>query len=203
MDSKISELAKSIYAEGVEKAEAEAGRIHKDAEEKAARILEDARKQVETLLAEAKHTADELKTTTGAEIQLAGLQALAGLKQSIVDLVMTASVDVPMNTLLSDTAALKEIVLAAVQASGSAGISPELQVILPASKKQDLDGMLSSSIKGMLSGGMEIRYSEGFQAGFQIGPKNGSYKVSMTDADLSEFFKSYLRPRTRELLFGK
>jgi V/A-type H+-transporting ATPase subunit E len=108
-----------------------------------------------------------------------------------------------MNKLLSDPSALKEIVLAAVQASSTAGISPELQVILPASRKKDLDGMLSSSVKEMLSGGMEIRYSEGFQAGFQIGPKNGSYKVSMTDADLSEFFKSYLKPRTRELLFGR
>jgi V/A-type H+-transporting ATPase subunit E len=203
MDSKISELAKSIYAEGVEKAEAEAGRIRKDAEEKAARILEDARKQAQTLLADAKRTADDLTTNTGAEIKLAGLQALAGLKQSIVDLVMSASVDVPMNKLLSDPSALKEIVLAAVQASSTAGISPELQVILPASRKKDLDGMLSSSVKEMLSGGMEIRYSEGFQAGFQIGPKNGSYKVSMTDADLSEFFKSYLKPRTRELLFGR
>jgi len=38
--------------------------------------------------------------------------------------------------------------------------------------------------------------------GFQIGPKDGSYKVSFTDEDFKNFFKDYLRPGLIELLFA-
>jgi V/A-type H+-transporting ATPase subunit E len=37
--------------------------------------------------------------------------------------------------------------------------------------------------------------------GFEIAPVDGTYKLSFSDEDFANLFKTYLRPRTKELLF--
>ena len=39
--------------------------------------------------------------------------------------------------------------------------------------------------------------------GFNIGPKDGSYFISMTDESFKNLICEYLRPATRKLLFGE
>ena len=203
MDNKIAEFAQSIYKEGVEKAEIESRRIIDNAETRSKQILDKARQDADSLLAEARRKADELKSNTDAEVKLSGQQALASLKQKIADLILLKSVDAPVKSLLSDPAVIKEFVLLVLQNWTASTASFDLLILLPENKRKELEATMSSALQSMLKKGLEIRYTDEFQAGFQIGPKAASYKISMTDSDFSEFFKAFLRPRTRDFLFGK
>ena len=39
------------------------------------------------------------------------------------------------------------------------------------------------------------------KGGFKIGPADGSYKISFSEDDFENFFKSFLRPKTIEMLY--
>ena len=49
---------------------------------------------------------------------------------------------------------------------------------------------------------MEASFSRKVSGGFQIGPKDGSYFISLTDEAFKELIVAYMRPATKELLFG-
>jgi V/A-type H+-transporting ATPase subunit E len=57
------------------------------------------------------------------------------------------------------------------------------------------------SAKKLLDKGLAFEPDTEMKAGFQIIPKDGSYKLSFTDKDFENFFKQYLRPRLMKLLF--
>jgi V/A-type H+-transporting ATPase subunit E len=38
--------------------------------------------------------------------------------------------------------------------------------------------------------------------GFIIAPEDGTYKIKFEGDDFANLFKNYLRPRTKEILFG-
>lgn len=203
MDNKIQELAQSIYKEGVEKAEIESKKILSEAERQSALILEKAEKDAKAILADAEKKAHDLKVNTDSEIQLAARQAVAGLKQKITDMILFSAVDTPVKSLLTDPNTLKDLLTVMLQNFKSGSGNPDLSILLPQSRQKELEGMLSNTLKDQLSKGVAIRFTDTFQAGFQIAPKDGTFKISLTDADFSEFFKSYLRPKTREIVFGK
>ncbi len=203
MDNKIQELAQSIYKEGVEKAEVESHRIIDDAKKQASAIIQKAEQEAQSILADATKKSQDLKTNTDSEIQLSARQAVSGLKQKITDLILFSAVDSPLKSLLTDPAVLKDLLTTVLQNFKLGTGNPDLQVLLPQSKQKDLDTMMVNTIKELISKGWEVKYSDAFQAGFQIAPRNGAYKISLTDTDFAEFFKSYLRPKTRDIVFGK
>ena len=50
---------------------------------------------------------------------------------------------------------------------------------------------------------MNASFSKKIAGGFTIGPKDGSYFISLTDETFKELISEYLRPATRKLLFGE
>jgi V/A-type H+-transporting ATPase subunit E len=204
MEQKIQELTEKIYKEGVEKGEAKAKDIVAEAEGKAAGILKDAKAQAEKIVADAQKKADELKRNAESELKLAGTQAVASIKNKIVNLITAKVIDGASAKALSDPAALKEFVTAAISNwKMSAGEAPNLEVLLPAAKRDELEKSFGSGASGALSAGVQVAFSKDVKSGFRIGPSDGSYKISLTDEDFNEFFKEYLRPRTRAYLFGE
>jgi V/A-type H+-transporting ATPase subunit E len=204
MDNRIAELTKSIYNEGVEKAREESRRIILEAEQKAASLLAKAKQDADALLADAARKADESKKNTDAEIKLSCQQAMAGLKNAITDLVSAKTVDKPVKTLLSDPAILKDFLVQILKNwKSSTGLAAGIEVLLPEASRKEMEKAFQSAVQESATQGVEVKFTDTFQAGFQIAPKGATYKISMTDADFAEFFKSYLRPRTREFLFGK
>ena len=59
MENKIQELTEKIYAEGVEKGQAEADCIVEEAKAKAADVIKNAQAEAEAIVAAAKKAADE------------------------------------------------------------------------------------------------------------------------------------------------
>jgi len=203
MEQKIQELTAKIYQEGVEKGQAQAQKLVDDAQEKSNGIVADAKAQAEKIIADAKQQAEELKRNTEAEIKLSGNQALSAIKQQILDLVTATSVDEGMTALLSDPATIKEFVAQVIQNWKVGNEVPKLEVLLPAAKQEVLKKTFEKTASDLLKKGLSLSFSKSVKAGFRIGPKDGAFKISLTDEDFAEFFKEYLRPRTRSWLFGE
>jgi len=204
MEDKIQELTKKILQEGVEKGEERAKEIVAEAENKAAGILKGAKAEAEKIVADAKRQSEDLKRNTESELKLSGSQAVASVKNKIVNLLTAKVIDDAAGAALSDPATLKEFISAAIANwKMSAGEAPNLEVLLPAAKQADLEKSFGVGASAALSAGVTVAYSKNVKAGFKIGPAGGEYKISLTDEDFKEFFKEYLRPRTRAYLFGE
>jgi len=202
MEAKIQELTDKVFQEGVEKGEAKARELIDAAKAEADKVISDARGQAEKIISDAQKQADETKRNTDSEIKLAGEQALAALKQKIVDLITTKTVDPGVSAVLSDGETVKEFVATVIKnwREGNSG-DLSLEVLLPEDKKEKLEKVFKAGVQKTLGEGVEIQFSRVVKNGFQIVEKEGGYKISLTDEDFSEFFKEYLRPKTKSYLF--
>ena len=82
----LSELTDKIYAEGVEKGNAEAQQIIAKAQAEAESIVAEAKKQAETVQAQAAAKAAELDKNTRAELRLFAEQSVNALKTEVANL---------------------------------------------------------------------------------------------------------------------
>lgn len=203
MEQKIQELTTKIYQEGVEKGESQAKKLVADAKEKADGIIAEAKTQAEKIIAEAQKQSEELKRNTEAEIRLSGTQSLSAIKQQILDLVTASVIDEGMSATLSDPATVKEFVAQVVKNWNTGTEAPRLEVLLPAQKQDELKKAFEKGASDLLKKGLSLSFSKSLKAGFRIGPQDGSFKISLSDEDFAEFFKEYLRPKTRTWLFGE
>jgi V/A-type H+-transporting ATPase subunit E len=203
MEQKIQELTEKIYREGVEKGEAQAKKIIDDAKEKAAGIIAEAKDQAEKSIADAKRQALEMKRNAEAEIKLAGTQALSAIKQQILDLITAKMIDDNLNTALINPATIKDFVSVIVHNWKAVSDAPRLEVLLPIQKQDELRKAFEKGASDLMKKGLTLSFSKSIKAGFRIGPKDGAFKISLTDEDFAEFIKEYLRPKTRAYLFGE
>lgn len=199
METKIQELTDKIYKEGVEKGEEKAKQIVSDAEKKAETIIKEAKEQAEKITAGAKKEAAELKTKTESEIKLSGAQAVSAIKNQIVNVVTAKVINEGTTKSLSDAATIKEFISVVVNNWKIGGDAPKLEALLPAAKQDEL----AKAFESGASAALKTEFTKDIKGGFKIGPADGSFKISLTDADFQEFFKEYLRPRTRAYLFGE
>lgn len=204
MDNRIAELAKTIYEEGVEKAKEEARRLVAEAERTAAETVAKAKAEAEALLKDAEARAEEMRRNTEAELRLSGQQAMAVLRNALTDMVTMRAVERPVKSLLSDPGVLKSLLVEVMRNwRPGEGLAAGLEVLLPEASRKELEQAFEAAVRETAAQGVEVRFTDAFRAGFQLVPKGEGYKLSMTDEDFAEFFKAYLRPRIRDLLFGK
>lgn len=203
MEQKIQELTAKIYQEGVEKGEAQAKKITSEAQEKAAGILADAKAQAEKIVADAKQQAVEIKRNAEAELKLSGTQVVSAIKQQVLDAVNAKVIDGSANAALSDPSTIKDFVAIIMQNWKVGDQTPNLEVLLPAQKQEELTKAFEKAASDLLKKGLTLNFSKAVKSGFRIGPQGGSFKISLTDEDFTEFFKEFLRPGTRAYLFGE
>ncbi|HKL32411.1 MAG TPA: V-type ATP synthase subunit E family protein [Tangfeifania sp.] len=200
MDSKIQQLTETIYNEGVEKAREEADAILKEAGKEAEQIKKDAQKEADRIVEEANEKSEELKKQVDSEIKMTTNQAVSAMKQEITTLVTMKVIQPSVKELFSDTEYLKSLISDVVKG----WVEKEdfdLTVILPESNRDQLEKYFKNNLADELNKGLEVTFAKNMKSGFKIGPSDGSYIISFTDDDFTNFLKSYLRPKTSQLLF--
>ncbi|MBN2348825.1 MAG: hypothetical protein JXJ22_08315 [Bacteroidales bacterium] len=205
MQNKLQKLTEKIYNEGISKGNAEADNIIKNAKSKAETLINDSKKEAEKILAEAKKKSAEMQKNTESELKLASKQTVNALKQQITEAVNGQIIDQSIDKAFNDKEFIKKIIETTVKnwSSGKSGSSMDISLLLPAKEEKELKDYFTKSAKDLLDKGLIIKSDELLENGFQIGPKDGSYKVSFTDTDFKNFFKQFLRPRLIELLFAE
>ena len=192
----LSELTDKLYAEGVEKGNAEAQEIIAKANAKAEAIIAEAEKKAAAVEAAAQNNAQDLDKKTRAELKLYAEQSVNAVKTEIVNL-------------LSDKIASDSVKAATADAKFMQGLIAKLaeqmakngEVIIEAKDAEALKKYFAANAKGLLDKGVKIVEVKGIKTDFAIQPAKGGYKLAFGDAEFIAYFKEMLRPQLVEMLF--
>ena len=107
----------------------------------------------------------------------------------------------PVKEQLSGAAFLKEIITTVAQRF-SAQEATDLSLVLPEKLQKELEPFVKGELAQTLGKGVEASFSKKVSGGFKIGPKDGSYFISLTDEAFQGLIGEFLRPVTKKILFG-
>lgn len=204
MENRLQDLTEKIYEEGIEKGRKKADELVAQAEEKGQNIVSDAKNTAEAIISSAKKSAAEFKERVEAEVRLAGRQAMRTFKKEIEDIIVAEALDKNLRTSMNNLENIEDFVREVIKNwHPEKTESPSLEVLLPEKRREELEKWFKSEIGKGLKKGITINFHKKIKGGFQIESKKGGYRINLTDEDFLEFFKEYLKPRARELLFGE
>lgn len=203
MSEKLQELTDRIYREGVEKAEVEAKSIIDEAQRSGREIVETAEKEARKIVEKGRMEAESLNSRGEAELAMASRQAQNTLKQRITSLLAGMVLEEGVSSALDDGEFLRKIILDLISRWDNDENPPELAVLLPEKKKKELDAILRKALAQRLKAGLTIGFADRMTGGFRIESRDGSFVLSFTDRDFSEYFQSFVKERSRSLLFNE
>lgn len=203
MQNKLQELTEKLYAEGLSKGRQEAEEIKSRAQKEAEEIIASAKKEYDSILQKARKEADALKSKTENEIRSASLQTYSTLKQSIENILTINTVQAPIQESINDKEFVRELILTAAKSYDvKNNENVTLEVLVPEKLKEKMDIFIKESITKQLNVSVEVKGDKKIIGGFRIGKKGEGYHVSFTDQDFQNLFCEYIRPKTKELIFG-
>ncbi len=202
MENKLQELTQKLYNEGVEKANEEADKILVEAKSEADKQKQNAEKDAQKIIADAEQKSVEIKKNVDAELNLAAKQTIRTVKQKITDMIVSKVIDEPVKKAFDDEKFVKEIIETVVKNWNSQkNETIDLSVLLPADLEKEFAKFFTAKSGKELNANLELSFSDTIKGGFKVGPADGSYKISFSEEDFENFFKSYLRPKTIEMLY--
>lgn len=199
---KLQELTDRLYAEGLAKGRDEGEKLLEQARQQASEIIAKAKAEAEGIVADAAKRSEDMLSKAASDVKMASSQALDLTRESILNAVTAKSVETGVRDALSNTEFSKQVILAAAKAFSTQN-SCDLEVVLPESCRGELADYVKKEVASAIGRGIEVRLGKKFDGGLTIGPKDGGYFVSLTDATFVDIIKEYLRPATRKALFGE
>ena len=197
---KLQQLTQKLYEEGLSKGKAEGQAILEKARAEAADIVAQAEAEAKRIMDKAEKDADDLRTKVEGDVKMAASQAIQATRSDIENLIIAQAVDAPVTKALSSESFLKEIITE-VAKRFSAQESTDLALILPEKLQKELEPFIQNELGKIIGKGIEARFSKKIAGGMNIGPKDGSYFISLTDETFQALIGEYLRPATKKILF--
>jgi V/A-type H+-transporting ATPase subunit E len=202
MENKLQELTQKLYTTGIEKAKNEADIIIADAQKNADKIVADAKAKADAIISKANAESAELKTKVESELKLSSKQVISSIKNQVTNLVVQDMLSKDIEKSLGDSDFIKSIIELMVKKwQPDEAESTDLQAILPEKEKDNFNKYIKEKISHLLNKGLEVNFEDSFKAGFKIAPKDNSYIINFTDEDFDNFFKTYLKAKTANLLY--
>ena len=200
-DNKLELLTKKIYEEGIEKAQNDVkdilGKAHNDADN----IVKDAENKAKAIIEKAQNEAAALRQKTETELSMSAKQAVAALKQQIVNLISN-NIAVDMTTAAFKDEDFARKLMAQIIEKWNPEGNVDLNVIMNDKEKEDFEKYLLAKHKNLLDSNLTIVTNSSQKDGFVIQPKDGSYKVTFSEKVFEEFFNAYLKEYSKKLLFS-
>lgn len=202
MQNKLQELTDKLYNEGLSKGREEGEALLAKAKSQAADIVAEAEKKAAEIMTKAEKVAEAYKVKVAGDLKMAASQSVQATRKDIEDLVVFKMTGAATEKALSDEAFVKEVIKAVAE-KFNAETAMDLNLVLPESLKSSLEPFVKNELSTILKGQVNASFSKKIAGGFTIGPKDGSYFISLTDETFKELISEYLRPATRKLLFGE
>ena len=197
---KLQELTQKLYNEGLSKGKLEGEALLAKAQMEADELVKKAREEAAAIIEKAQKEAADYKVKMEGDVKMASTQALQATKASIEGLIVAKAVE-PVKEQLSGAAFLKEVITTVAQRF-STQESTDLSLVLPEKLQKELEPFVKGELAKTLGKGVEASFSKKLAGGFKIGPKDGSYFISLTDEAFQALIGEYLRPATKKILFG-
>lgn len=201
MQNKLQELTDRLYEEGLAKGKEEGARILAEARAEAEAITAKAREEADAVLAKAGKDAADTRAKAESDIRMASAQALQATRKDIEDVIVTGMCDKHIEKALSDGEFIKDIIRSVAAGFSSEG-TKDMSMVLPESLNEKLEPYVREELGKVIGNGIDASFTKKIAGGFKIGPKDGSYFISMTDEAFKALIAEYLRPVTRKILFG-
>ena len=192
----LSELTDKIYAEGVEKGNAEAQQIVANANAKAEEIVANANAKAKAILADAESKSADLDKKTRAELKLYAEQSVSAVKTEIVNLLSDQIASDSVKAATADPKFMQGLIAKLAEQMAKNG-----EVLIEAKDADALKKYFAANAKGLLEKGVKIAEVKGIKTDFTIQPAKGGYKLAFGDAEFIAYFKEMLRPQLVEELF--
>lgn len=202
MQNKLQELTDKLYNEGLSKGREEGEALLAKAKSQAADIVAEAEKKAAEIMTKAEKEAEAYKVKVAGDLKMAASQSVQATRKDIEDLVVFKMTGAATEKALSDEAFVKEVIKAVAE-KFNAETAMDLNLVLPETLKSSLEPFVKNELSTILKGQVNASFSKEIAGGFTIGPKDGSYFISLTDETFKELISEYLRPATRKLLFGE
>ncbi len=202
MQNKLQELTDKLYNEGLSKGREEGEALLAKAKSQAADIVAEAEKKAAEIMTKAEKEAEAYKVKVAGDLKMAASQSVQATRKDIEDLVVFKMTGAATEKALSDEAFMKEVIKAVAE-KFNAETAMDLNLVLPETLKSSLEPFVKNELSTILKGQVNASFSKKIAGGFTIGPKDGSYFISLTDETFKELISEYLRPATRKLLFGE
>ena len=202
MQNKLQELTDKLYNEGLSKGREEGDALLAKAKSQAADIVAEAEKKAAEIMTKAEKEAEAYKVKVAGDLKMAASQSVQATRKDIEDLVVFKMTSSATEKALSDEAFVKEVIKAVAE-KFNAETAMDLNLVLPETLKSSLEPFVKNELSTILKGQVNASFSKKIAGGFTIGPKDGSYFISLTDETFKELISEYLRPATRKLLFGE
>lgn len=202
MQNKLQELTDKLYNEGLSKGREEGEALLAKAKSQAADIVAEAEKKAAEIMTKAEKEAEAYKVKVAGDLKMAASQSVQATRKDIEDLVVFKMTGSATEKALSDEAFVKEVIKAVAE-KFHAETAMDLNLVLPETLKSSLEPFVKNELSTILKGQVNASFSKKIAGGFTIGPKDGSYFISLTDETFKELISEYLRPATRKLLFGE
>jgi len=202
MNDKLQKLTDRIYKDGVERARAEAETLLHEAAGKRDEMIREAEFEAETIVEEGRKEVEALRLKTESELALAARQTENALKQRIVTLLADGILHEEVDKSLKDEALLNKLILKAMDTWAASGEVPNLSLVLSGALERDFLPGLQAALRGRINQGLSISFSDKVGSGFKFESKSGAYKLSFANKDFEEFFRSFMKEKTRAALFG-
>lgn len=197
---KLQELTQQLYNEGLSKGKEEGEAILAQAKAQADEIVKKAQAQAASIIEKAQKEAADYKVKVEGDVKMASVQALQATRAGIENLIVAKATE-PVKEALSEEAFLKEVITAVAQRF-STQESTDLALVLPEKLQKNLEPFVKAELAKTIGKEVEASFSKKMGGGFKIGPKDGSYFISLTEESFRELIGEYLRPTTKKILFG-
>jgi V/A-type H+-transporting ATPase subunit E len=204
MENKLQELTQKLYTTGIEKAQKEAEIIIAEAQKKADKIIVDANAEAVSIINNTKKESAELQLKIESELKLSSKQVISSIKNQITNLVTQDLIKNDIDKSLNDNDFIKSIIELMVKKwQPDDAESTDLHIILPDKEKENFNKYIKEKISHLMKKGLEVNFEDSFKSGFKIAPKDNSYIINFTNEDFDNFFKTYLKAKTANLLYGE
>ena len=192
----LSELTNKIYAEGVEKGNAEAAAIVAKAKDEAAAIVAKAEKEAAEKLAAAQVKLAEMDKNARAELKLFAEQSVSAIKTEVTNLLTDQLASDSVKAATADAKFMQGVIAKLAEQMAKDG-----NVTIETADAEALKKYFAANAKGLLEKGVKINEVKGIKTDFAIVPEKGGYKLNFGEKEFVEYFKEFLRPQLIEVLF--
>lgn len=201
MEDKLRELTDKIYLEGVTRGNKEAEAIISEARAEAEKIRKEAEEKAGEIVEKARTEAEEVKNNTLSELRISFRHSLTSLKQDIENLISDRIVDQPVAQVMSDSSFVARLIETSVQRVFESENISEVNVNVPDTMADDIEQYIRNETLSTFNSGIALNPSGTLEKGFEIIPQGKEYKIRISESDISDYIKGFLRPRLVELLF--
>ncbi len=202
MHNKLQELTDKLYNEGLSKGKEAGEEILAQSKKQAEEIIAKAKEEAKSIKEKAEQEANDFKLKIENEVKMAASQALQATKKDIENLIIANISDSKVSQEMKDTAFVKELITE-IAKHFNTDEAKDLEFILPAKLQSDLEPYITSELSKVLSKEISASFSKQLSSGFKIGPKDGSYYISLTEESFKDLISGYMREKTKKILFGE